>query len=282
MSSKNKNFRSNIFIIISMVITTILLIIFYKVEGKAENPIIPFDIFTQTSTIVNLISFLTSAIFIGSNVYLPIYIQNILGFSAKVSGLALTPMSIAWLIASVTLGKCIAKHGSKVVILISNVILLISTILLLTLRINSPLSVVLIYVFIIGFGLGGALTTLTITVQDSVEYNKRGAATATNSLFKTIGQTIGISVFGSVFNLYIIKYFTQLGINGIDPSNLYKSSAYNVTVTSEQIKLSLNSSLHILFIILIIISILCLILSLVIPKGKEEDKTTKQAIKIID
>ena len=272
LSTENASFNHNIFIAISMVITIILLIVFYKIERKAKEPIIPFDIFTKTSTIVNLISFLASAILIGSNVYLPIYLQNILGFNAKVSGLALAPMSVAWLIASVVLGKCIVKYGAKVVIFISNVILLISTILLPTLDINSSLLLVLVYVFIMGFGFGGAFTTLTIIVQESVEYNKRGAATATNSLLRTLGQTIGVSVFGSIFNLYIIRYFIQLGIKGVEPSNLYNSSTYNAAVTSEQIKLSLNSSLHVLFIIFIIISILSLILSIVMPKIEGQDK----------
>jgi len=272
LSTENTSSKHNIFIAISVVITIILLIAFYKIERKAKEPIIPFEIFTKTSTIVNLISFLASAILIGSNVYLPIYLQNILGFNAKVSGLALAPMSVAWLIASVVLGKCIVKYGAKVVILISNVILLISTILLPTLDINSSLLLVLVYVFIMGFGFGGAFTTLTIIVQESVEYNKRGAATATNSLLRTLGQTIGVSVFGSIFNLYIIRYFIQLGIKGVEPSNLYNSSTYNAAVTSEQIKLSLNSSLHVLFIIFIIISILSLILSIVMPKIVGKDK----------
>jgi len=272
LSTENTSSKHNIFIAISVVITIILLIAFYKIERKAKEPIIPFEIFTKTSTIVNLISFLASAILIGSNVYLPIYLQNILGFNAKVSGLALAPMSVAWLIASVVLGKCIVKYGAKVVIFISNVILLISTILLPTLDINSSLLLVLVYVFIMGFGFGGAFTTLTIIVQESVEYNKRGAATATNSLLRTLGQTIGVSVFGSIFNLYIIRYFIQLGIKGVEPSNLYNSSTYNAAVTSEQIKLSLNSSLHVLFIIFIIISILSLILSIVMPKIVGKDK----------
>ncbi|EKQ53592.1 MULTISPECIES: MDR family MFS transporter [unclassified Clostridium] len=262
----------NIFISLSVAATVILLMAFYKIERKAKEPIIPFDIFTKTSTIVNLISFLVSAVLIGADVYLPIYIQNVLGYSAKISGLALAPMSASWLLASVFLGRYIGKHGGKIIILISNVIVLISTILLPTLGINSPLLLVLIYVFIMGFGFGGAFTTLTIVVQESVEYNKRGVAMATNSLLRTLGQTIGVSVFGSIFNLYIIKYFTNLGINGVDPSNLYKASTYNTTVTVEQIKLSLSSSLHILFTILIGISILSLILSIIMPKisGKLE------------
>lgn len=275
LSSENLSSNHSIFIVISVIITIIFLIAFYKIERKAQEPIIPFDIFTKESTIVNLISFLASAILIGGDVYLPIYIQNVLGFSAMVSGLALAPMSVSWLIASIVLGKHMVKHGGKVIIVISSTILLIGAMLLSTLGINSSLLLVLIYVFIMGFGFGGAFTTLTIIVQESVEYNKRGAAIATNSLLRTLGQTIGVSVFGSIFNLYIIKYFIKLGIKGVNPSNLYKSSTYNAAVTSEQIKLSLNSSLQVLFIILIIISILSLILSILMPKIAVKDRTTK-------
>jgi EmrB/QacA subfamily drug resistance transporter len=274
ISTENINFNQNVFIVISVLLTIILLLAFYKIERKAEEPIIPFDIFTKTSSIVNSISFLVSAILIGVDVYLPIYMQNVLGFSAKVSGLALAPMSASWLIASVILGKCMVKYGAKVVILISNVILLISIILLPTLGINSPLVLVLIYVFIMGFGFGGAFTTLTLIVQESVEYNKRGVAISTNSLLRTLGQTIGVGVFGSIFNLYIIKYFIKLGVEGVNSSNLYSSSAQNVVVTAEQIKLSLNSSLHVLFMILIIISIISLVLSVLMPKIVSKPKVT--------
>ncbi|WP_238884017.1 MDR family MFS transporter [Clostridium sp. YIM B02551] len=270
LSGEKVSINYNIFIIISMILTVVLLVIFYMVERKAKEPIIPFDIFTKTTTLVNLISFLASAVLIGANVYMPIYIQNILGFDAKISGLSLAPMSVSWLIASVVLGKLIIKYGAKAVIFISNVILLISTILLPTLSINSSLLLVMIYATIMGFGFGGAFTILTIVIQESVEYNKRGAATAANSLLRTIGQTIGVSVFGSIFNLYIVKYFTNRGISGVDPSNLYKLVSTNGAVTMEQVKLSLSSSLHVLFVIFIAISVLSLVLTAIIPKDVKE------------
>ena len=270
LSGEKISINYNIFIIISIILTAVFLMLFYKVERNAKEPIIPFDIFTKTTTLVNLISFLASAVLIGANVYMPIYIQNILGFDAKISGLALAPMSVSWLIASVVLGKLIIKYGAKAVIFISNVILLISTILLPTLGINSSLLLVIIYATIMGFGFGGAFTILTIVIQDSVEYNKRGSATAANSLLRTIGQTIGVSVFGSIFNLYIVKYFTNHGIRGVDPSNLYKLVSTNGAVTMEQVKLSLSSSLHVLFIIFIVISVLSLVLTAIMPKDVKE------------
>ncbi len=270
---ENMGSNHNLFVVMALVITIILLIAFYKIERKAKEPTIPFDIFTSTSTKVNLISFLASAILIGLDVYMPIYIQNVLNYNATISGLTLAPMSVSWLLASFILGRCMVKYGGKTVILISNVILLASVILLPTLGINSSLLLVMIYVSIIGFGFGGAFTTLTIVIQESVGYSKRGAATATNSLLRTLGQTIGVSVFGSIFNFYIVKYFTRIGMPGIDPSNLYKSSSHTSAVANEQIRLSLNSSLHIIFILLIVIAGLSLIISVFMPKIAKSDKS---------
>lgn len=271
----NQNLDSNRYLFIAglAVITILLLLAFYKIERKAKEPMMPFDIFTKTSIIVNLISFLIYAVLMGVNVYLPIYLQNILGYRPTVAGLAMLPMSLSWLIVSFILGKFLIKYGGKVVTLISNAVLLISTLLLSTLGIDSPILLVLIYGFIIGIAFGGVVTALTIIIQDSVEYNNRGAAVAANTLLRTLGQTIGISVFGNIFNLYITKYFIQQGIEGINPSNLYQSSVSHTAVTAEQIRLSLNSSMHVLFVVFIIISCLSLVLSMAMPKikGKEAD-----------
>ncbi len=264
----NRNPDSNryLFVAISAGITILLLLAFYKIERKAKEPIMPFDIFTKTSITVNLLSFLIFAVLIGVNVYMPIYLQNILGYRPTAAGLAMLPMSLSWLIVSFILGKFLLKYGGKAVTLVSNAVLLISTLLLSTLGIDSPILLVLIYGFIIGIAFGGASTALTIIVQDSVAYNQRGTAVAANSLLRTLGQTIGISVFGNIFNMYITKYFIQQGIKGIDPSNLYQSSVSNNILTTEQIRLSLNSSLHVLFVFFIIISCLSLVLSIIMPK----------------
>ena len=99
-----------------LVLFAACLFIFYFIERKAKEPIIPFEILTKSNTVVNIISFLTAAVLIGADVYLPIYIQNILGYRPTVSGLSMAPMSVSWLISSVILAKAIPKYGEKVVI----------------------------------------------------------------------------------------------------------------------------------------------------------------------
>lgn len=253
-------------------LTLLLLVVFYKIERKAQEPIIPFEIFTRTTTMVNLISLLVNAVLMGVNVYLPIYLQNIQGYRPTAAGLAMLPMSISWLIVSFILGKLMVRHGGRTVILASDAVLLISTVLLLTLGINTPLFIVLAYGFILGIGFSGVTAALTIIIQDSTEYNKRGAAVGTNTLLRTLGQTIGISVFGNIFNLHITKYFTRQGIEGVEPGNLYQSAASHAVLPAEQIRLSLNSSMHVLFAAFIIIICLSLVLSMIMPgaKGKEQ------------
>lgn len=272
---QKSDYNRNTFTGIAVLITVLLLFAFYKIERKAKEPMMPFDIFTKTNIIVYMISFLVYAVLMGVSVYMPIYLQNIQGYRPTVAGLAMLPMSLSWIIVSFVLGKFLVKYGGKAVTLTSNAVLIISTLLLSTLGIDSPILLVLAYIFIIGIGFGGVATALIIIVQDSVEYNKRGAAVAANTLLRTLGQTIGISVFGSIFNLYITKYFMQQGIKGINPSNLYQSSASHIALSTELIKLSLNSSMHVLFIIFIIISCLSLVLSIVMP-GMKKKRRTKQ------
>lgn len=274
--SMGKSEGVSLYVIIMCIIATIVFFIaFYFIERKALEPIIPFDIFTKTNIFVNIISFLISAFLMGIDAYMPIYIQNVLGFQPTIAGIALAPMSLSWLMSSIVLAKAIPKYGEKVVSSLSTVILIVSTVLLPTLTINSSLFIVIVYGFIMGFGFGGCFTTLTIVIQESVNYDKRGAATASNALVRTLGQTIGISVLGGIFNITIDKYFKNLGIKGVNSSNLYSASSASASAYSSHIKASIFSGVHILFIIFILISIVCLILALALPNNLKKRK--KQA-----
>jgi multidrug resistance protein len=246
--------------------STLLLLLFYFIEKKAAEPIVPFAIFTKTTVLINLISFLLAAMLIGIDIYIPIYIQDVLGFSALISGLVLAPMSAAWLISSVVLGGSIARIGGKAVILLSNLFVLASTLLLTFLQVNSPLVLVIMFTVVIGIGFGGAYTTITIVIQSSVGYGKRGAAIAANGLFKTLGQTSGASILGSAFNFFVALYFAGIGVSGIDLGSLYASSSMpGAAVPAGQMKLALCSALDKIYLVFIAMSIICIILTLMAP-----------------
>ena len=243
-----------------------LMFVFYFVEKKSEDPIMPFEIFTRVNIVVSIIGFLVSASLIAIDVYMPIYIQNVLGFGATISGICIAPMSFTWLISSIVLSKWLTIYKEKSIILICSIILLLSSFILLTFSVSSTLPWIILCVSIMGFGFGGTFTIVTIVVQDSVDYAMRGAATASNILLRNLGQTIGVSIFGTIFNLSIIKYFQNMGIKGINPSNLYSSSILNSSISLQSVKESLNSGLHLLFICVIGINLISFLFGLLFPK----------------
>lgn len=255
-----------------IVLTIILLVAFYFVEKNVKEPLMPFDIFSKQVNIVNIISFLVSGILIATDVYLPVYIQNVLGFNATISGLSLASMSISWILSSFVLSKTMQKYGEKIVVFISTAIILISTVLFYTLNANSSLILVVIYAFIIGFGYGGTLTTLTIVIQEAVQHDKRGAATGANSLLRTMGQTIGVAIFGVVFNLNISRYLLRSGIKGINVNSLYGSKSTNIGIAVDKIKASLNFGIHSLFLVLIGISVICVITSIMMKNSLKKEE----------
>lgn len=257
---------------VATALTLIVLLAFYFTEKKTKEPIVPLEIITKNNTIINTVSFLASAVLIGADVYMPIFIQNVLGFGATVSGLSMAPMSVSWLISTVILSKAIPKYGERVVTVVAMLVILLSCLLLPAFSLQSSLVIVIIFNFILGFGLGGCFTTMMIAIQASVAYEKRGAATALNSLVRTIGNTIGVGTYGSIFNLNIVSYFNNLGIKGIDPNDLY-SAANMAAVSSQNLKASINSALHVVFLALICIAIVCVVLSFLLPSElKEKDE----------
>ena len=204
---------------------------------------------------------------IGVNVYLPFYIQNVLGFSPLISGLSISGITITWLLATIILAKALIKYGEGRITLLSSLILLLGCLLLLTINTQTSLLLIVLYTAIIGFALGGIMTILLIVIQESVSYELRGAATAVSSLVKTLGQTIGISVLGSLFNIYFIKYFLQQGIIGVQLDNLYGEYAKNLGLNSTNIQAAFNASIHKIFIILVLLAIPAVILTAKLPNN---------------
>ncbi|MBW6411283.1 MDR family MFS transporter [Clostridium weizhouense] len=252
---------SNLIRSLYIVCAIISLIIFYFIENKCEEPVVPFDIFSKDTVLINIISFFISAILMGIEAYTPLYTQNVLNYSAKISGVSMAPMSLTWLFSSFVLVKLFKKFGEKKVILSSILILGLTTILLRFITPDTPLIYLIFIVFIMGAGFGGSLNTLTILIQNDASYEKRGAATSTNALIRTLGQTIGVTIFGSLVNSSIVSYFTDLDISGVTADNIYSSGASSI-----QIKEAFFSGVHNMFYSLIFLTIICFIAGMFISK----------------
>lgn len=248
-----------------IVITIISIIIFYFVENKASEPLVPFKMFTKPLILANLVCFLISMVLIAIQSYLPIYTQNVLGYDPLISGLFLAPVSLTWFLSSFILAKTIPKYGDKINIIVANIIIIIGLIAVYFLNLNNPIALLIISMLILGFGFGGIMTTAIIVAQAAVKPHDIGVSTSTTTLIRTLGQTIGVSIFGSVLNSGISSYFKNLGLGFVNPNNLDKAEKlFHIPIN--EIHKGFFSGIHSIFTTLLIIAIISLILSLFIPK----------------
>ncbi|WP_233567182.1 MDR family MFS transporter [Cohnella endophytica] len=182
-------------------VAAVFLAAFLWIESRAKEPMLPLVLFRERRLAVPYaLAFVGFCIVAGVTIYIPLWVQTVMGLSATKSGLMLMPMSLAWPITSNLSGRYMFRFGAKIFMLLGTIIVAGGAIWLYMLDISSPYWHVIGIVAIIGFGMGCITTPAIVTIQNSAAGNMRGVATSTNSFMGTLGQTIAVAVFGMLLN----------------------------------------------------------------------------------
>jgi EmrB/QacA subfamily drug resistance transporter len=265
-----------------LTVAVIFIVLFVYIESRVKEPMLPLSLFKIPVIFVsNLIGFLTSAVLIGVNVYLPMWIQTILGHSATSSGFTLMPMSIAWPLGATLAGRYMYKIGSKLTAIIGAVLITLGGTWVLAVELGSPYWFFVGIMIVIGLGMGYAVTPTTVLVQSAVGWQMRGAATASNTFTKSIGQTIGIAVYGTIFNNSLIQYGKERA-NGVWGGEGNIGDVLNSDMTKlpsaviSMIQDALAHGMHLVFILVFFIGIANLLVTLFLPSHKKVMEQQKQ------
>lgn len=90
--------------------STIVLAAFVRAERRTEHPVVPFSIFTDPTVRVSVIvSGLAAFAMMGTNIYVPLAYQAVLGLSATESGLYLAPRMMGMVAASLVSGQIVSR-----------------------------------------------------------------------------------------------------------------------------------------------------------------------------
>jgi EmrB/QacA subfamily drug resistance transporter len=169
---------------------------------RAAEPVLPLRLFRDpVFSVSSAIGFTAGFAMFGALAFLPIYLQVVRGVSPTISGVYLLPMVLGLLLTSVASGQIISRWGRyKVFPIVGTALLTLGLFLLSTLSGHTPALEMDVYFFVLGAGLGLVLQVLIIAVQNSADYADLGAATSGVTIFRTIGGSFGVSVFGAVFS----------------------------------------------------------------------------------
>ncbi len=205
-------------------------IVFFFIERKAANPVLPLSLFkNQTVMISSMIGFLMNAAMMGTMMYLPFFIQGVEGLSPSQSGMVNIPMSLIMVSFSTLTGRWISSSGAYKKYGIAGILLMLVGMALMSLMNSVPFAIMSICVF--GVGLGMCMPILTLVAQNAVPASQLGVVTAASTLFRNLGSTIGIAVFGSVMSTSLKKKIEAGLASGaqIDFANLEPQAVQQLT-----------------------------------------------------
>ncbi|HEX3807094.1 MAG TPA: MDR family MFS transporter [Gaiellaceae bacterium] len=188
--------------IIALIVLSIILVpAFVLVEARAEEPILPLSLFrNHTFSVTSTVGFIVGFALFGAVTYLPLYFQVTKGSSPTVSGLQLTPLMGGLLITSILSGQLISRLGRYRMFPIAGTALIAFAMFLLSrLYPGTSVWVAAAYAAVLGLGLGMVMQVLVLAVQNAVDRSVMGVATAGSTLFRQIGGSIGVALFGTIF-----------------------------------------------------------------------------------
>ena len=177
------------------------LTLFILIEKRDVNPIVPLELFRNQIFAVSIgLGFIVMFALFAFTTYLPLYLQIVKGESPTYSGLMLTPMMVGMVLTSFASGHLIARFGRyRIYPIAGTFIIAISAYPLSRLGSHSSTAAAALCILGLGLGLGGIQYVLIMVIQNAVDHDHLGVATACSSLCRHIGGAVGVSILGAIF-----------------------------------------------------------------------------------
>ncbi|MBI4289836.1 MAG: MFS transporter [Chloroflexi bacterium] len=185
--------------------------LFIVVEKRGSDPLLPPFLFSNRIFNVGVgVTFLTGIGMFGSILFLPLFIQTVMGASATDSGLMLTPMMLSMAVGSMIFGQVISRTGRYRFVGVTGMALITAGLFAFSLMDSDTTYRALARdSVLVGLGLGATFPTYMIAVQNAFPHGFLGVATSSVQFFRSVGGTVGAAVMGSLLAVRMGAHLTQ-------------------------------------------------------------------------
>nr|WP_037827183.1 MFS transporter [Streptomyces sp. NRRL B-1347] len=181
-------------------LAAVLLAGFVVRQTKARTPLLPLRMFrSRAVTGANVVQMLMVAALFSFQVLVALYLQNVLGYGAAETGLAMLPA--AAVIGAVSLGvsaRLNARFGERAVLLAGLVLLIGVLGLLARVPVRANYWVDLLPVMLLAAGFGLALPALTSLAMSGARADDAGLASGLFNTTQQIGGALGVAVLSTL------------------------------------------------------------------------------------
>ena len=177
-------------------------IAFWIWEKRAPEPVLPLSLFGDRVIRGNLGVNFTSGVLLFCGVYfVPLYMQEVHGISPTASGVVLIPVMFGAAFGTMMSGRRVERGGRiKRWPIAGAACALCGMALLSLLTRTTPTPLVAGFVLLVGLGAGFMMQPSLLAVQNAAGARQLGAATSTALLFRMLGSTVGVPIFGGLIN----------------------------------------------------------------------------------
>lgn len=140
---------------------------------------------------------LAGGTFFGAVAYVPLFVQSVGGAGATTAGIVLTPMVVGWTVASIIGGRALHRLSLRAINAGGFAVLTLGFAGF-VLLIHHGLHTLATTGLVVGLGMGFAMLTTLLLVQENSAGEELGAATAAALYARTIGGSLGVSLISLV------------------------------------------------------------------------------------
>jgi MFS family permease len=228
----------------------ILFMLLLWVESRAVDPILPLHLFRERLFAVAIAhGTLTGWAMFGSISFVPLFVQSVLGTSATRAGITIAPMLLGWVVASIIGTRLLLSVGYRRLVMTGTTALAIGAFFMSRIGADTSQTSLMIFVALMGIGMGLSIPPFFIAVQSSVERRYLGTATSTMQFSRSMGGTLGVSVMGAALTA---RLASNLAASNLDPelvSSLLEPASASGLAINEGARIALADAITAVFVI---------------------------------
>ena len=265
-----------------LALSVALMALFVMQERRAAEPMVPLSLFKNRVVIASSMAvFLAGGLAIGIQSYVPLFEQGVNEGSATRAGLILAPMSISWIFGAMASGRMIIKLGFFPSAVTGGLMLVGGSIGMLFVSAETSIYIASVSGFFLGIGMGFITNACVIAVQNSVEWEQRGIATASTQFFRSIGGSICVAIMGALLNSRMAERLADVrGLpEGANADSLLTTEARAELPAGvlDAMQNALSASLHEVFFFVALAAVLSLVAAYFFPRGKLDTERIARA-----
>jgi EmrB/QacA subfamily drug resistance transporter len=176
---------------------------FAVVERTAENPIVPFSLFSDRNRLAIFAAmFLTRGVGFSLTVLIAVYVQNIMGYSPMRAAVAFIPFALAMTIGAAASSRLVMWFSPRVMVIAGGMLVVGGMLYGSTLHSGMPYFPNLVLPIVVGaIGLGMINLPLGLSLIASVGVDRIGPTSAIAAMLSSLGAPLVLIVIQAVITL---------------------------------------------------------------------------------